>query len=166
MINYIICCQDLVAWVTVGLHHIPHTEDVPIVTTPGVQLTFWLLPYNYFDYDPAMASRDNIRATATPLKQFNYSGQNMDNDCSPRNVDGNGRETTCAFGSETNCTILSETPTEQPCTEQQCEDIQCPNVAFSIIPIPIYIIIAFLCKKYLAQIIMYTVLPRIINNLN
>ena len=53
--------QDLVAWVTLGAHHIPHTEDVPIVTTPGVQLTFFLLPFNYFDEDPSLASRDNLR---------------------------------------------------------------------------------------------------------
>lgn len=53
--------QDLVAWVTMGVHHIPHTEDLPVTPTPGGHLQFFLLPYNYFDEDPSMASRNAIR---------------------------------------------------------------------------------------------------------
>lgn len=44
-----------------GLHHIPHTEDLPVTTTPGLDLNFYLLPYNYFPECPAMRSRDAIR---------------------------------------------------------------------------------------------------------
>ena len=72
------------AWLTLGAHHIPHSEDVPIVTTPGVQLTFFLLPYNYFDEDPSLASRDNIRVTPGPEGHvFKYSGVPPDNGDQP-----------------------------------------------------------------------------------
>lgn len=52
---------DQVAWVTMGLHHIPHMEDLPVTTTVGLDLNFYLMPYNYFDEDPAMGSGDAIR---------------------------------------------------------------------------------------------------------
>ncbi|OWF45963.1 amine oxidase [copper-containing] [Mizuhopecten yessoensis] len=53
--------EDLVAWVTMGLHHIPHTEDLPVTPSPGMDLSFYLLPYNYFTEDPAMASKSSVR---------------------------------------------------------------------------------------------------------
>lgn len=48
-------------WVTMGIHHIPHMEDFPVTPTVGLDLSFFLLPYNYFDEDPAMGSGDAIR---------------------------------------------------------------------------------------------------------
>ncbi|KAK7116520.1 putative amine oxidase [copper-containing] [Littorina saxatilis] len=53
--------QDLVFWVTMGTHHLPHTEDLPITPTPGGHLSFFLLPYNYFPECPSSSSRDHIR---------------------------------------------------------------------------------------------------------
>lgn len=53
--------QDLVFWINLGLHHIPHTEDLPLTPTPGNHLTFFLLPYNYFRECPSVVSRDHIR---------------------------------------------------------------------------------------------------------
>ncbi|CAG5121784.1 unnamed protein product [Candidula unifasciata] len=53
--------QDLVFWINLGLHHIPHTEDLPLTPTPGNHLTFFLLPYNYFTECPSVVSRDHIR---------------------------------------------------------------------------------------------------------
>ena len=44
-----------------GTHHIPHTEDFPTTPTVGLDLDFFLLPYNYFDEDPAMSSNDWVR---------------------------------------------------------------------------------------------------------
>lgn len=80
------------AWVTLTAHHIPHSEDVPIVTTPGVQLTFYLLPYNYLDEDPSLASRDNIRVE--PAKDhsyiYHYSGVPMEEHCHHDDVDCRG----------------------------------------------------------------------------
>lgn len=52
--------EDLVAWVTMGIHHMPSTEDVPSTTTSGTQLFFSLKPYNYFDECPSRLSSDNI----------------------------------------------------------------------------------------------------------
>ncbi|GFO23001.1 amine oxidase [Plakobranchus ocellatus] len=52
--------KDLVFWLTLGLHHIPHTEDLPVTPTAGNHLTAFLLPYNYFLECPSMGSRDAI----------------------------------------------------------------------------------------------------------
>ncbi|NWQ68608.1 AOC1 oxidase, partial [Neopipo cinnamomea] len=49
--------QDLVAWVTVGFLHVPHSEDVPNTATPGNAVGFFLRPFNFFDEDPSVASR-------------------------------------------------------------------------------------------------------------
>ncbi|XP_068160316.1 diamine oxidase [copper-containing] [Antennarius striatus] len=52
--------QDLVAWVTVGFLHVPHSEDIPNTATPGNAVGFFLRPFNFFDEDPSMASRSAI----------------------------------------------------------------------------------------------------------
>lgn len=52
--------QDLVAWVTVGFLHIPHSEDVPNTATPGNVVGFLLRPFNFFDEDPSAASRRTV----------------------------------------------------------------------------------------------------------
>ncbi|KAL4233707.1 tryptamine:oxygen oxidoreductase (deaminating) [Mactra antiquata] len=59
--NETITDEDQVVWVTMGVHHIPHMEDFPVTPTVGLDLSFFLLPYNYFDEDPAMGSSDAIR---------------------------------------------------------------------------------------------------------
>ncbi|KAM6451449.1 diamine oxidase [copper-containing] isoform 1-T2 [Liasis olivaceus] len=52
--------QDLVAWVTVGFLHIPHSEDIPNTATPGNVVGFYLRPFNFFDEDPSVASRRTV----------------------------------------------------------------------------------------------------------
>lgn len=52
--------QDLVAWVTVGFLHVPHAEDVPNTATPGNAVGFFLRPFNFFDEDPSLASRNVV----------------------------------------------------------------------------------------------------------
>lgn len=52
--------QDLVAWITVGFLHIPHSEDLPNTATPGNAVGFFLRPYNYFDIDPSVHSPDGV----------------------------------------------------------------------------------------------------------
>ncbi|KAH3894235.1 putative amine oxidase [copper-containing] [Dreissena polymorpha] len=79
--------QDLVVWVTMGVHHIPHKEDLPVTTTPGMGLTFVLQPFNYFDEDPSMYSLDAIRIESNHgivnvLKYAHTSGSKMT--CVPR----------------------------------------------------------------------------------
>jgi hypothetical protein len=39
---------------------IPHSEDSPVVQTSGPQMTFFLLPFNYFDTDPSFGSLDSV----------------------------------------------------------------------------------------------------------
>ncbi|CAL8292200.1 unnamed protein product [Lota lota] len=52
--------QDLVAWVTVGFLHVPHSEDVPNTATPGNSVGFFLRPFNFFDEDPSLASKSTV----------------------------------------------------------------------------------------------------------
>ncbi|XP_072307306.1 diamine oxidase [copper-containing] [Eucyclogobius newberryi] len=52
--------QDLVAWVTVGFLHIPHSEDIPNTATPGNAVGFFLRPFNFFDEDPSLSSRSTL----------------------------------------------------------------------------------------------------------
>ncbi|WAR14706.1 AMO-like protein, partial [Mya arenaria] len=62
---------DQVAWVTMGVHHIPHMEDQPVTPTVGLDLRFFLLPYNYFDEDPAIGSGDAIRVEPRDQNDLN-----------------------------------------------------------------------------------------------
>ncbi|KAI8477680.1 amine oxidase, partial [Branchiostoma belcheri] len=55
--------QDLVAWVTMGTHHVPHAEDAPVTATAGNQLSLFLRPFHFFDEDPSMASSNGVLIT-------------------------------------------------------------------------------------------------------
>lgn len=61
----VIVNQDLVSWISVGLTHIPHSEDIPNTATPGNSAGFFLRPFNYFEEDPSLASRDGLMITPT-----------------------------------------------------------------------------------------------------
>ncbi|XP_041824098.1 amiloride-sensitive amine oxidase [copper-containing] isoform X2 [Melanotaenia boesemani] len=52
--------QDLVAWVTVGFLHVPHSEDIPNTATPGNAVGFFLRPFNFFDEDPSLTSKSTV----------------------------------------------------------------------------------------------------------
>ncbi|CAG5131620.1 unnamed protein product [Candidula unifasciata] len=58
--NESIVDKDLVFWVALGNYHIPSSEDIPTTTTAGHKLSFALSPFNYFEQDPSMGSRDAI----------------------------------------------------------------------------------------------------------
>uniref|UniRef100_A0A8C2ZPQ9 Amine oxidase n=1 Tax=Cyclopterus lumpus TaxID=8103 RepID=A0A8C2ZPQ9_CYCLU len=75
--------EDLVAWVTTGFLHIPHSEDIPNTVTVGNGGGVLLRPHNYFDEDPSIHSDscDNNRMaclaqeTCSPvLEPFTYNG--------------------------------------------------------------------------------------------
>ncbi|PBK93948.1 amine oxidase catalytic domain-containing protein [Armillaria gallica] len=51
---------DLVAWVNVGMHHLPVSEDSPNTKTNLAASSFLLTPWNYFDSDPSMESSNAI----------------------------------------------------------------------------------------------------------
>jgi primary-amine oxidase len=48
--------RDIVAWYTVGFHHITRMEDWPVMPTHWVGFT--LMPHNFFPSNPAMTIRD------------------------------------------------------------------------------------------------------------
>lgn len=48
-------------WITLGTQHLPHKENMPNTAAAGSQLSFFLIPYNYFDEDPSMRSVDSVR---------------------------------------------------------------------------------------------------------
>jgi primary-amine oxidase len=48
--------HDIVAWYTVGFHHIPRMEDWPVMPTHWFGFT--LMPHNFFANNPAMTIRD------------------------------------------------------------------------------------------------------------
>ena len=68
--------QDQVTWVSMGIHHIPHMEDLPATPTVGLELKFYLLPNNFFDEDPAIGSRDAIRIDPRDQSDI-YKGLNI-----------------------------------------------------------------------------------------
>lgn len=82
--------QDQVAWVTMGVHHIPHTEDIPVTTTPGLDLRFFLLPNNYFEADPSIGSGDAMRIEPRDQRYLSHGininryGRRENYQCMPR----------------------------------------------------------------------------------
>eukprot|EP01025_Chloroclados_australasicus_P055731 TRINITY_DN681_c0_g1_i1.p1 TRINITY_DN681_c0_g1~~TRINITY_DN681_c0_g1_i1.p1 ORF type:complete len:875 (+),score=47.75 TRINITY_DN681_c0_g1_i1:294-2627(+) len=48
MDNETIRNQDLIAWVTVGVSHVPRTEDLPLIS--GISTGFSIVPWNYHDH--------------------------------------------------------------------------------------------------------------------
>jgi len=52
--------QDLVAWINVGMHHVPSAEDSSNTKTTTATSSFMLAPVNCFDYDITMESRNAI----------------------------------------------------------------------------------------------------------
>ena len=55
--------EDLVAWVTIGAMHIPHSEDLPNTATAANSANFFIRPFNYFDEDPSIGSTNAILIT-------------------------------------------------------------------------------------------------------
>jgi primary-amine oxidase len=43
---------DLVVWYTMGFHHLPSSEDFPVMATNW--LRFELRPFDFFDRNPAI----------------------------------------------------------------------------------------------------------------
>ncbi|XP_052080669.1 putative amine oxidase [copper-containing] [Mytilus californianus] len=82
--------QDLVAWVTMGMYHIPQKEDLPATHTPGMSRSFHLRPFNYFDESPGMSVNNAVRIDAVEKKGKTESvrirryGVSSEVDCIPK----------------------------------------------------------------------------------
>ncbi len=54
--NRPIANTDVVAWLTMGFHHVPHMEDWPVMSTMWKGIT--LMPFQFFDHNPAITIRN------------------------------------------------------------------------------------------------------------
>ncbi|KAJ3554483.1 hypothetical protein NM688_g3086 [Phlebia brevispora] len=63
--------QDLVAWINVGMHHIPQAEDSPNTRTNVAFSSFFLTPLNYFDADVSIDSANAVLLSSSP----NYTAE-------------------------------------------------------------------------------------------
>lgn len=60
--------EDLVAWVSIGNHHIPSAEDIPVTTTAHTALHFLIKPMNYFDESPVTDLNTRFYKTGNMFK--------------------------------------------------------------------------------------------------
>ncbi|PPR06108.1 hypothetical protein CVT26_005335 [Gymnopilus dilepis] len=79
--------EDLVAWINVGMHHLPQAEDSPNTKTNIATSSFILTPLNYFDYDVSMELKNAIllHEPANPGELYSYDdyGVKQDFTCLP-----------------------------------------------------------------------------------
>lgn len=53
--------EDLVLWVGLGMHHVPHTGDLPNTVMTAAHAGIQLIPTNFFDGDQSVRSRSRAR---------------------------------------------------------------------------------------------------------
>ncbi|KAF1951643.1 amine oxidase catalytic domain-containing protein [Byssothecium circinans] len=57
--------EDLVLWFNLGMHHIPHTGDLPNTIMTSAHSALRIEPLNYIEYDPSIATSQQIRINQT-----------------------------------------------------------------------------------------------------
>jgi len=67
--------EDLVAWINIGMHHLPQAEDAPSTRTNTATSSFFLSPLNYFDHDVSIESMNAIllNMPTEPGAPFTYN---------------------------------------------------------------------------------------------
>ncbi|KAF9004303.1 copper amine oxidase [Cyathus striatus] len=71
--------EDVVGWVNVGMHHLPHAEDSPNTKTNIATSSFLLTPLNFFDSDISMESMNAIiLRTRLPARASTAQGYAVD----------------------------------------------------------------------------------------
>jgi len=53
--------EDLVVWFNLGMHHMPHTGDLPNTMYTAAHSAMRLEPINYLNGDPSVASNQQVR---------------------------------------------------------------------------------------------------------
>ncbi|KDQ60427.1 hypothetical protein JAAARDRAFT_191806 [Jaapia argillacea MUCL 33604] len=53
--------EDLVLWFNLGMHHVPHTGDLPNTVFTTAQSSVVITPHNYLEMDPSRQSRQQVR---------------------------------------------------------------------------------------------------------
>jgi len=53
--------QDLVVWVNMGMHHVPHTGDLPNTVMTSAHAAIQFLPSNYLPGDPSVRAASRVR---------------------------------------------------------------------------------------------------------
>ncbi|KAH8653519.1 copper amine oxidase [Xylariales sp. PMI_506] len=84
--------EDLVLWLNVGMHHVPHTGDLPntVFTTAHAGIQF--MPSNYFSIDQSRKTVNAVRinysnGTATEVDTFGQQDESCDLDFTPVEYD-------------------------------------------------------------------------------
>ena len=83
---------DLVLWLNLGMHHLPHTGDLPntVFTTAHSGVQF--MPLNYLLGDPSRQTTNQVRidysnGSVTTLKEFGQHAQSCSVDFTPETAD-------------------------------------------------------------------------------
>jgi primary-amine oxidase len=53
--------EDVVLWFNIGMHHVPHTGDLPNTVFSTAQGSMLIMPHNYLMHDPSRDSRQTVR---------------------------------------------------------------------------------------------------------
>ncbi|KAF7315690.1 Amine oxidase [Mycena indigotica] len=73
---------DIVLWVNLGMHHVPHTGDLPNTVFTSAQAAFLITPHNYFLHDTSRVTRQMLRI------DYNSSGVQLVNQFGANQPDG------------------------------------------------------------------------------
>lgn len=57
--------EDLVVWFNLGMHHVPHTGDLPNTVFTTAQSAVHFMPVNYFEGDVSRRTRQMVRQPRT-----------------------------------------------------------------------------------------------------
>ncbi|KAH8919795.1 amine oxidase catalytic domain-containing protein [Atractiella rhizophila] len=81
--------EDLVAWVSLGMHHIPRAEDSPMTLTNLAHSSLLLTPFNYFDYDISMDLQNSVILNLDEKGEWQIDQNGvLEGYCTPFKVEG------------------------------------------------------------------------------
>ncbi|RPA84961.1 copper amine oxidase [Ascobolus immersus RN42] len=57
--------EDIVLWFNLGMHHVPHSGDLPNTVMTTAQSSVFFTPHNYIDMDPTRATNQQVEVVLT-----------------------------------------------------------------------------------------------------